>query len=213
MSEVSEDVLADNSSALVPTDARRSNSVEERLDEMGKTLLDFKLTADKRVETLEQKLRQSQRQIGFLRAGWLLTVLGVGGGFLVLGFMLRLEQVQLRDQVSAIAVYTGPDSEDVQRLDALEAQVPEELPERLEQAEEKLAQIDEDVVILLQDQDQRREVISVLSEALQAIVSDAPAAADPDEPDAEEADADAADDADTDAETETEEDANEDTDE
>lgn len=175
MSEVSEDVLAGNSSALVPTDAKRPNSVEERLDEMGKTLLDFKLTADKRVETLEQKLRQNQRQISFLRAGWLLTVLGVGGGFLVFGFMLRWEQVRLREQMSAIAVYTGPDSEDVQRLDALEAQVPEELPERLEQVEETLMQIDEDVAVLRQDQDQRREVISVLSEALQAIVSDVPA--------------------------------------
>ncbi|MEL6382109.1 MAG: hypothetical protein AAFQ89_06495 [Cyanobacteria bacterium J06626_18] len=207
MSEVSEDVLAGPSSALVPTDAKRPNSVEERLDEMGKTLLDFKLTADKRVETLEQKLRQSQRQIGFLRAGWLLTVLGVGGGFLVFGFMLRLEQVQLREQVSAIAVYTGPDSEDVQRLDALEAQVPEELPERLEQVEETLMQIDEDVAVLRQDQDQRREVISVLSEALQAIVSDAPT----DESDPEEAAEEEADEANSEA---TDDEANaEDTDE
>ena len=174
---MSEDVLASPSSAIVPTDTKRSNSVEERLDEMGKTLLDFKLTADKRVETLEQKLRQSQRQITLLRAGWLLTIFGVGGGFLLLGFMLRLEQVRLREQVSEIAVYTGPDSEDVQRLNALEAQVPEKLPERLEQAEEQLSQLDEDVAFLLESQDQRREVISVLTEALQAVVSDSPTTA------------------------------------
>lgn len=191
---VSDDVLTSTSSAIVPTDASLPSTVDQRLEEMGKTLLDFKLTADKRIEALEQNLRQSQRQIGFLRAGWLLTVLGVGGGFLVFGFLLRLEQVRLQEQVSAIAVHTGPDSEVVQRLDALEPQVPEDLPERLDVAEEALAQMDEDVAVLVQDQRQRREVVSILTEALQAIVADES----PTESSSADADAEADADADTD---------------
>ncbi|MEO0986478.1 MAG: hypothetical protein AAFY20_13115 [Cyanobacteria bacterium J06639_14] len=198
---VSDDVLTSTSSAIVPTDASLPSTVDQRLEEMGKTLLDFKLTADKRIEALEQNLRQSQRQIGFLRAGWLLTVLGVGGGFLVFGFLLRLEQVRLQEQVSAIAVHTGPDSEVVQRLDALEPQIPEDLPERLDVAEEALAQMDEDVAVLVQDQRQRREVVSILTEALQAIVADES----PTESSSADADAEADADADTDADTDAEE--------
>lgn len=198
---MSDDVLTSTSSAIVPTDASLPSTVDQRLEEMGKTLLDFKLTADKRIEALEQNLRQSQRQIGFLRAGWLLTVLGVGGGFLVFGFLLRLEQVRLQEQVSAIAVHTGPDSEVVQRLDALEPQIPEDLPERLDVAEEALAQMDEDVAVLVQDQRQRREVVSILTEALQAIVADES----PTESSSADADAEADADADTDADTDAEE--------
>ncbi|MEM9008212.1 MAG: hypothetical protein AAGE59_32470 [Cyanobacteria bacterium P01_F01_bin.86] len=198
---MSDDVLTSTSSAIVPTDASLPSTVDQRLEEMGKTLLDFKLTADKRIEALEQNLRQSQRQIGFLRAGWLLTVLGVGGGFLVFGFLLRLEQVRLQEQVSAIAVHTGPDSEVVQRLDALEPQVPEDLPERLDVAEEALAQMDEDVAVLVQDQRQRREVVSILTEALQAIVAD--------ESPTESSSADADAEADADADTDTDDEASE----
>ena len=169
---MSETTLTNASNAIVPADSSVPNASSERLDELGRTLLDFKITADKRVEALEQKLRQSQRQIGFLRTGWLVTLLGIGGGFLFFGFWLRIEQMRLFEQVSAIAVHTGPDSEVVQRLDALEPQVPEGLPERLEVAEATLSQVEDDVTVLNQAQSQRREVITVLTTALQSVIAD-----------------------------------------
>ncbi|NJN22017.1 MAG: hypothetical protein HC812_13600 [Leptolyngbya sp. RL_3_1] len=131
-----------------------------------------------------------------MRAGWLLTLLGIGGGILALTFWFRVEQLRLKAQVTSIAVHTGPDSEVVQRLTATQTQlaqlqrrVPDNLSVRLTTTEEQLSQTTEDLAILTQQQAQRRDIVSVLTNALQAVVADEAVAMDNETPDPEIGDA------------------------
>lgn len=157
-------------------------SPEQRVDELGRLLLEFKLTAEKAAERDVKTLKRLKRQVFWLKSGLAVALLGISAGVVGSSYVLNAQQTRLTDTVSAIAAQDGPNGTFVTRLDSLEKQtqqldekVAKELPTLLAPTTKQLDELSQTVATLEENLDQRKSVASVLATALQDLV-DTPAA-------------------------------------
>ncbi len=172
------------SSDLVLVNSDKGNITQQRLEELGRILLEFRLTSEQDSEKIGKTLKRLQRQAFWLRTGLLLTLLGLGGSLAGVTFLLRADQVQLAREVNEISQQGGSEANLVSRLDSLasqvqglEAGIPQGLSLTLETTQTQLETLSQTVAAVKQNLDQRQSVTAILTNALQALVENPPASA------------------------------------
>ncbi|MDJ0704911.1 MAG: hypothetical protein QNJ46_16640 [Leptolyngbyaceae cyanobacterium MO_188.B28] len=165
------------SSDLVLANSDTAALSQQRLEELARTLLEFRLTSEQESGKTDKVLRRLQRQVFWLKTGLVLTVLALGGSLAGVSFLLRSDQVQLASEVDEIAQQGGPEGSFVSRLNTLESQVqsleewvPQELPLMLETTQTQLEALSQTIGALEQNLDQRQSVAAILANALQDLV-------------------------------------------
>lgn len=170
------------SSDLVLVDSDTAALTQQRLEELGRVLLEFKLTSEHESDKVDKTLKRLRQQVFWLRTGLLLTLLILGSIVGRGGFWLRSNQIQLASEVDEVAQQGGPEGSFVSRLGMLEDQVqnleetvPKGLPRILETTKTQLETLSQTVNTLEHNMAQRQAVAAILSNALQDLVEDPPA--------------------------------------
>lgn len=170
------------SSDLALIDSDTTALTQQRLEELGRALLAFKLTSEHDSEKVDKTLKRLRQQVFWLRTSLVLTLLVIGSATARGGFWLRSQQVQLASEVTEIAQQGGPEGSFISRLGTLESQVtkleetvPEDLPRIVETADTQLGNLSQKVDTLEQNLAQRQAITAILANALQDLVEEPPA--------------------------------------
>lgn len=159
----------EKSSDLVLIDTNAQALTNPRLDELARSLVEFKLNANDVQTQQEQKLQKLQRQIWWLRGGLLLTLLAGLGSGIWLGFNQRSLQLAQQSLQANPAVSGEP-------LVRLDSQV-SELKTQVNQAKDTNRALNQRLDKVVGDLQQRQKAIGILAKSLQELVTEAPEAA------------------------------------
>ena len=160
-------------------DVETTTSPSQRVDDLSRLLLEFRLTSEQKAEKDEKLIKRIGKQVFWLKTALFLALIALGGSLMFSNQSLKSQQAELAATVATLSDQEGPAGSLVTRLDALEKQaaqietsVPKDLSNTLEAAQTQLDELTGSVSQLETNLDQRKSVTAVLANALQSLVED-----------------------------------------